>query len=187
MNTPIVSQNFNINISDMVENIMNDDDRQYLMMMQENITRMATNSANCKTWMTTIVSAFFALGCSINELNGWILFSFIPVLIFWYLDTFYLQMERKLRNRELDFLIIVKEGLRDNRYTDALYNFSPLKLDSITDEQKAKGFVQTNNRWFSKSIAPFYGGVLAAILAISVVLNFNDLKDMIQCVIDNIN
>ena len=49
MNTPIVSQNFNINISDMVENIMNDDDRQYLMMMQENITRMATNSANCKT------------------------------------------------------------------------------------------------------------------------------------------
>ena len=95
MNTPIVSQNFNINVTVMVENVMNDDDRQYLMMMQENITRMAKNSANCKTWMTTIVTAFFALGCRIEELNGWMLFSFIPVFIFWYLDTFYLQMERK--------------------------------------------------------------------------------------------
>lgn len=27
----------------------NEDDRQYLQMMQENISRMASNSANCKT------------------------------------------------------------------------------------------------------------------------------------------
>lgn len=30
-------------------NIYNDDDRQYLEMMQGNIERMAANSANCKT------------------------------------------------------------------------------------------------------------------------------------------
>lgn len=171
----------------MIENILNDDERQYIMMMQENITRMATNSANCKTWMITIVTAFFALGCRIDEHNGWILFSFIPICIFWYLDTFYLHMERKLRNRELDFLIILKEGIHDDRYKAALYNFSPLNMYSITDEQRVKGYIRTNDRWFSKSIAPFYGGVLVAILAISVVLNFNELKDILQCVIDNIN
>ena len=91
------------------------------------------------------------------------------------------------RNRDLDFLIILKEGIHDDRYKAALYNFSPLNMYSITDEQRVKGYIRTNDRWFSKSIAPFYGGVLVAILAISVVLNFNELKDILQCVIDNIN
>ena len=40
-------------------------DLQYLQMMQENITRMAGNSANAKTWLVIIVAVFFAIGCSI--------------------------------------------------------------------------------------------------------------------------
>lgn len=67
-------------------NIYNDDDRQYLEMMQGNIERMAANSANCKTWMVTIVAAVMALQCSISALNGWILLSILPVVLFWYLD-----------------------------------------------------------------------------------------------------
>ena len=35
-----------------------EDDRQYLQMMQDNITRMAANSSNCKSWLVTIVAAF---------------------------------------------------------------------------------------------------------------------------------
>lgn len=36
-------------------------DLQYLQMMQENITRMAGNSANAKTWLVTIVTGFLLL------------------------------------------------------------------------------------------------------------------------------
>lgn len=36
-------------------------DLQYLQMMQENITRMAGNSANAKTWLITIVTGFLLL------------------------------------------------------------------------------------------------------------------------------
>ena len=36
-------------------------DLQYLQMMQENITRMAGNSANAKTWLVTIVTDFLRL------------------------------------------------------------------------------------------------------------------------------
>lgn len=36
-------------------------DLQYLQMMQENITRMAGNSANAKTWLVTIVTGFLQL------------------------------------------------------------------------------------------------------------------------------
>ena len=75
-------------------------DRQYLEMMQGNIERMATNSSNCKAWMVTIVAAVMALQCSIDALNGWILLGIFPVVLFWYLDVFYLHLERGMRNRE---------------------------------------------------------------------------------------
>lgn len=44
-------------------------DLQYLQMMQENITRMAGNSANAKTWLVTIVTGFFAIGCTAVRRN----------------------------------------------------------------------------------------------------------------------
>lgn len=36
-------------------------DLQYLQMMQENIARMAGNSANAKTWLVTIITGFLRL------------------------------------------------------------------------------------------------------------------------------
>lgn len=77
----------------MEKHTFSDDDRLYLQMMQDNITRMAINSTNCKSWMVMLMSGFLALGCSINDLNGWIWIAIIPVIIFWYLDSYYLEME----------------------------------------------------------------------------------------------
>jgi threonine/homoserine/homoserine lactone efflux protein len=74
-------------------------DLQYLQMMQENITRMAVNSANAKTWLVTIVTGFFAIGCSIKDLDWWLLLAIIPIVVFWYIDAYYLSLERALRNR----------------------------------------------------------------------------------------
>lgn len=79
-------------------------DLQYLQMMQENITRMAGNSANAKTWLVTIVTGFFAIGCSIADLDWWLLLSIIPILAFWYIDAYYLRLERALRNREQRYI-----------------------------------------------------------------------------------
>ena len=79
-------------------------DLQYLQMMQENITRMAGNSANAKTWLITIVTGFFAIGCSINDLDWWLLLAIIPIIVFWYIDAYYLRLERALRNREQKYI-----------------------------------------------------------------------------------
>ena len=68
-------------------NFLNDDDHQYLQMLQGNIERMAANSANCKAWMVTIVSALMALQCSVQALNGWILLGLLPIVLFWFLDV----------------------------------------------------------------------------------------------------
>ena len=149
------------------------DDRQYLQMMQDNIARMANNSANCKTWMVTLVAGLCAIGCSISTLNGWILLAIIPVFVFWYLDTLYLNLERKMRNRELDFILKMKNNYGSDAYKDALYNFSPLPLENLSDEQKRNGFVDTSDRAFSKSIFPFYFMMIVAIVIFTIVLNWS--------------
>jgi len=152
-------------------NKLNDDERQYLEMMQGNIERMAANSANCKTWMVTIVSALMALQCTIQALNGWILLGILPTVLFWYLDVYYLHLERGMRNRETLFVNMI----RDNKFgecEDALFNFQPymIKMKDLSDEDKQNGLVATNDRWFSKSVVPFYGMTLIAVGVVSVVL-----------------
>ena len=97
----------------MKENIYNDDDRQYLQMMQENIERMAANSANCKAWMIVIFTAFMGLWNNIQDKSLVGLVVLIPIIMFWCLDTFYLHLERGLRNRERDFLNIIESGSID--------------------------------------------------------------------------
>ena len=152
----------------------------YLQMMQDNITRMAINSTNCKSWMVMLMSGFLALGCSINDLNGWIWIAIIPVIIFWYLDSYYLEMERKMRNRELDFIIKAKGKDDIEAYNKALYNFKPLSMNSISHEQEIQGFVITNNRWYTSSIIPLYGGTIMIIIVLTVIINFDSILKLLN-------
>lgn len=147
-------------------NLYNDDDRQYLQMMQNNIERMAANSANCKTWMVAFVTAFMALGSSIAVAKYWLLLGIIPILLFWYLDTFYLHLERAMRNRERDFLNKIAAG--DNEgYRMVLFNFKPMM---VKKEEAKDGLVATNDRLFSKSTAPFYCIAIIAVLILTFIV-----------------
>lgn len=147
-------------------NLYNDDDRQYLQMMQNNIERMAANSANCKTWMVAFVTAFMALGSSFAVARYWLLLGIIPILLFWYLDTFYLHLERAMRNRERDFLNKIAAG--DNEgYRMALFNFKPMM---VKKEEAKDGLVATNDRLFSKSTAPFYCIAIIAVLILTFIV-----------------
>lgn len=102
-------------------------DLQYLQMMQENITRMAENSANAKTWLVTIVTGFFAIGCSIKDLDWWLLLAIIPIIVFWYIDAYYLRLERALRNREQKYINLM------NSLEDTGDNSTEEKRDALFD------------------------------------------------------
>lgn len=149
-----------------------EDNRQYLGMLQGNIERMAANSANCKTWMVTIVSAMMALQCTVDDLNGWILLGILPIVLFWYLDVYYLHLERGMRNRETVFVNILKSNDLAG-YEEALFNFKPLmiKKDELTKDKAQEGLVATDDRWLTKSVVPFYGMALVAVVIIWAVLN----------------
>lgn len=157
-------------------NSLNDDDRQYLEMMQGNIERMAGNCANCKAWLVTIISALMALLFSIDALSWGVLLSMLPILLFWYLNVYYLHLERGMRNRETAFLNLFRNN-RLEGYEEALFNFEPymIKKKDLTEAKKQQGLVATNDRWLTKSVILFYGITFVAVILISVVLNWTTI------------
>lgn len=148
-------------------------DLQYLQMMQENIARMAGNSANAKTWLVTIVTGFFAIGCSIKDLDWWLLLAIIPIVMFWYIDAYYLSLERALRNREQIYINLMNslESTGDNLIDEkqnTLFDFHPLFMDNDDYDLKLK---KTKSMMFNKSVYPIYLIMLFLIIVATVVTN----------------
>ena len=69
---------------------------KHLEFIQTVITRLNQISFQIKGWMITIVSALLALYASSGK-QIYILVAIVPTVIFWFLDTYYLQQERKFR------------------------------------------------------------------------------------------
>ena len=94
---------------------------QHLEFIQNIINRMNSNSFQIKEWMITIVSALLALYASSDNVT-YIFVAFVPTLLFWYLDAFYLQQERKFRELYNDVLpdesTIPLFAMPINNYTD---------------------------------------------------------------------
>jgi hypothetical protein len=69
---------------------------KHLEFIQGIITRMNTNSFQIKSWSITINAALLALYASNNN-EKYLLIAIAPTLLFWFLDSYYLQQERKFR------------------------------------------------------------------------------------------
>ena len=57
---------------------------------------MNQNSFQIKGWMITIISALLDLYAS-SENTIYIFIAIVPAIVFWFLDAYYLQQERKFR------------------------------------------------------------------------------------------
>ncbi len=98
-----------------------------LEMIQGIINRMGSNSFALKGWAVTLVAALFALA-SKNTNPMYFFIAYIPILVFWGLDSYYLQIERKYRNLydyvrrqneiEIDYNMSTKEDYCDNDKTE---------------------------------------------------------------------
>jgi len=75
---------------------------KHIEILQENITRMAGNSAACKTWAIPVITGIVAF--SIEKLCIPIWVSLIPAIMFFLLDSFYLGLERHFINQQLEFV-----------------------------------------------------------------------------------
>lgn len=137
--------------------MLKEDDRHYISLLQENINRMAGNSANCKGWLLTLVSAITALQLTATDLRGILWIAPVLIALFYYLDSYYLGLERKFIKLEGEFVKKAKENTEDH-HTEGLFSFN---IESIKDMRAT-----TWRAMGSKSTLPFYLVLFLIVLVI---------------------
>ena len=70
---------------------------KHLEMFQGVINRLSRNSFLLKGWSVVLVSAFFALSAPTQQID-FIYLAFVPAVIFWGLDGYFLWTERTYRD-----------------------------------------------------------------------------------------
>ena len=122
-----------------------------LEMIQSIISRMANNSFLLKGWGITIISGIFSLNHEEMSFAIFLLI-YLIIILFWILDSYYLQLERRFR------------VLYDDCVKSEEINFS-MKLAEPTDENNTT-FGQA---FLSKTEMGFY--LLLAIIISIVFIN----------------
>lgn len=130
---------------------------QHLEFIQNIINRMNSNSFQIKEWMIIIVSALLALYAN-NSNEAFIFVAVIPTFLFWYLDAYYLQQERKFR--EL--------------YNEILPNASKIALFDMPIHNYNSGRCSIWATFFSKTIGWLYGIIIVLLIIGGLVLKYKD-------------
>ena len=130
---------------------------QHLEFIQNIINRMNTNSFQIKEWMITIVSALLALYASSDNVTYFFV-AIIPTSLFWYLDAYYLQQERKFRKL----------------YDDVLPDDSNISLFSMPIHNYTDCKCSLWSTFFSKTIGWLYGTIVILLIIGGLILKSKD-------------
>ena len=126
---------------------------KHLEFIQAIINRMNSNSFTIKGWAITIVSALLALYA--NSSNAIYVFTaIIPTILFWLLDSYYLQQERKFR------------GL----YNDIVNCKKNIECFSMPINEYKEGTYTLWSAFKSKTISWLYGLISASLLVLGLIL-----------------
>lgn len=125
---------------------------KHLEFIQAVINRLSANSFLLKGWSVVLVSALFAL--SANDANSAFVFlAYIPAIIFWGLDGYFLWQERTFR--KLYDRVRIQE--------EADIDFS---MDTSNVSDGGDGWASAT---LSKTLIPFHGVLIAAILIVIII------------------
>ena len=131
---------------------------KHLEMIESIIQRLATNSFQLKGWALTLVGLIGSIAGAGSD-KRFVVLAFIPLLAFWFLDTYYLQLERKFRA-----LYRQVSKLNDNNI-----DFS-MDLDQFTYSPEEARKVCYCSCLFSRTEGVFYLGICAAMAGVIVGL-----------------
>lgn len=121
----------------------------HINLLQGIINRLANNSASCKTWCLTLVSALVSLAGATHA-PGIVTFALVPVVIFGFMDTMYLAQERAYR----ELYAGIVESIRGGSYG----------LGSAYDARAPLTFSRVCSALASWSIFPVYLGLILTYL-----------------------
>lgn len=129
----------------------------YLNIMQSIIQRMASNSASCKTWCITLVSAILVLAIDKSKQPWCALIALIPISLFLFLDTYYLFLEKSFRESYKSFIEKLHQGKVVVTDLFAINPPSPITFAMLKSSLK------------SHAIWPFYLALGAVIMIVLIV------------------
>ena len=116
------------------------------------INKLSTNSFLLKGWSVVLVSALIAL--SANNTNAqFIVLAYIPAIVFWGLDGYFLSVERVYRKHYERVRMKILEDI----------DFS-MDISDINN-----GFSEWASATFSKTLAPFHGALIGAIIVVMLI------------------
>jgi len=130
-----------------------------LDIIQSIITRMSNNSFLLKGWLISIVVAVLALTRDTlvtNDVTYLSIILLLPLLVFWYLDAYYLHKERCFR-KIYEWVIKNRANTNDNLYSLDYTRFKE-DVDSISKIM------------WSSTLKTFYG-TTAIILVVITIYN----------------
>lgn len=133
----------------------------HLEMIESIIERMAKNSFQLKGWAMTLVTLVGALGSKDSD-KRFIVLAFVPIFVFWLLDSTYLQQERQYK-------ALYREVTEKNE-DEIDFNLNTRKVKFTKDETKHIHFFRC---LFSFSEFLFYGALTAAIIILMLVIVIN--------------
>ena len=125
---------------------------KHLDFIQGVINRLSTNSFLLKGWSVVLVSAMFALSANNSDVNFTFL-AYIPAIVFWGLDGYFLLLERVYRKH---------------------YDRIRVKADEEIDFSMNTSDIQAGvSEWaqatLSKTLVPFHGALVGAIIIVMLI------------------
>ncbi len=122
---------------------------KHLEFVQAVVNRMASNSFLLKGWSVTLVAALFALAAK-DANENYVIVAYIPVLIFWIIDAYFLLQERLFRS--------LYDDIRKK------------KEDEIDFSMNTEQFHSRRNSWassfFSETLLLFYFSMVGIMLVV---------------------
>ena len=153
-------------------NIAMEDVRQYLQMLQDIINRMASNSSNCKAWVITLFTAMSALMIGVEVMRQWVLVILFPIALFYYLDAYYLGLEKDYRNLEASF---IKKLRASEDCSTCVYDFNFTHADGYKKGENLNKGLMSIATW------PLYSTLAAISTVLCIVFANFPRKRSIMC------
>ena len=127
---------------------------EHLKMIQAVIARLAGNSAQCKTWCITIVSAIIAFAGETKNENI-VAVAIVPLAIFGFLDAAYLGHERAYRRLYNEIAAKIRDG-----------SYAPSDRFLLGAPAGGGDYLRALGSW---SVWPVYFGLIAAYVIIRLI------------------
>lgn len=131
---------------------------RHLEMIETIIERMGNNSFQLKGWAVTLVAIVGALAAQGSD-KRFFLVAFIPLVAFWFLDAYYLQMERKYK------ILYKNVAVKDEEQID--FNMDTKSIE-CSDYDKIR--IKFRYCLFSKAEWPFYLMIIDAVGVLAILL-----------------